>query len=477
MTSLAVAALCILPGLRAAPAVGQTVDTPAAIAVRERLTRLLAKVPRKTEVGLVVADAQSGAVWFARQPETPLKPASVQKLFITAAALERFGPSFAYQTRVYAQGDELWVVGAGDPGLGDERIATRHRLEIDHAFDEWAAALKSRGVTSLSRVVLDDTVFDRQTRHPDWPDDQADRWYQAPVGGLNVNDNCLDVEIVVRGRKLELRLEPELSDGLVQNSLALGRRHRPLLKRAAASDAFELRGTVTRSTALDPASCGDPTAFFGHALMQALQRRGIPVRGGFVQRALDAAELGSVAPLATHTTALSDVLWRCNTFSQNLFAECLMKSLAAYEPDGQRNGKPGSWEGGEGIVRDTLTKLGVDLSGVELRDGSGLSHADRATAAQFVQLMIVMRRHRDADVFLTSLAEPGELGSMNHRYDDPQLRGRLRGKTGTLLGVHSLAGYLNRPDGTVLAFALLINGDASADLPLQTCKSLLAAAR
>ena len=254
---------------------------------------------------------------------------------------------------------------------------------------------------------------------------------------------------------------------------------------------FQLRGTVARGTTLDPASCGDPTTFFGHALAQALERRGIQVRGGFVRRTADMPAPGASAPtttppsaLATHTTPLADVLWRCNTFSQNLFAECLMKSLAAYEPDGRRSGTPGSgdgarggtpgsWAGGEAVVRATLGNLGVDLSGAELRDGSGLSHADRATAAQLTRLLIVMRRHRCADEFVGSLAQPGEEGSMNHRYDDPALRGRLRGKTGTLQGVHALAGYLTRPDGTVLAFALLINGPPSTDLPKQVCKALV----
>jgi len=473
----------------------QNVETPAAGAVRERLTKLLSKLPKKAQLGLMVADAATGQTWFARDADTPLKPASVQKLFITAAALERFGPGFEYQTRVYTQGDELWVVGAGDPAIGDQRIAERHKLSRDHVFDEWAAALKARGVTSLSRIVLDDGVFDRQTRHPDWPDDQADRWYQAPVGGLNLNDNCLDVEIVVRSRKIELRLQPDLPSELLRSTLTLGKRQAPLIRRPADSDVFQLRGSVTRDATLDPASCGQPTTFFGHALTQALQRRGIRVTGGFVRWGLSATELASATPVATHTTPLTDVLWRCNTFSQNLFAECLMKSLAAYEADsqsaatpgngndqrsgtagiwaGRRTGTPGSWAGGEAVVRATLAKLGIDLSGAELHDGSGLSHADRATAAQLTRLLIVMRRHRYADEFVGSLAQPGEEGSMNHRYDDPALRGRLRGKTGTLQGVHALAGYLTRPDGTVLAFALLINGPPTTELPKQVCKALV----
>ena len=131
---------------------------------------------------------------------------------------------------------------------------------------------------------------------------------------------------------------------------------------------------------------------------------------------------------------------------QNLFAECLLKSLAAYGPDGRRTGQPGGWESGAAIVRATLSKLGVDLTGAVLRDGSGLSHSNRASAAQIVRLLAIMKRHRHADVFLESLAVPGELGSMRRRYARIGPGGRLRAKTGTLAQVHSLAGYVERAD-------------------------------
>lgn len=156
-----------------------------------------------------------------------------------------------------------------------------------------------------------------------------------------------------------------------------------------------------------------------------------------------------------------------------MFAECVLKSLAAYEPDGRRSAQPGTWSAGEGILRNTLARLGVDLDSATLRDGSGLSHENLATAAQFTRLLVQMRRHPHADVFMKSLAQAGELGSMKNRYGDPLLRGRLRGKTGTLAGVHTLAGYLTRPDNTVLAFTLLINGPGDPGLPAQVCRVLV----
>jgi D-alanyl-D-alanine carboxypeptidase/D-alanyl-D-alanine-endopeptidase (penicillin-binding protein 4) len=290
---------------------------------------------------------------------------------------------------------------------------------------------------------------------------------------LNFNDNCLDSRVRVRDGRVELLLQPHLSPEFLRNALRIGPKHAPRVTRRVDSDIFEFHGPVGRDDELGPTSVRRPALFFGHALRVALEARGIAVRGEIVRRRITASAAARATLLATHSTSLEDVLWRCNTFSQNFFAECLLKSLAAYGPNGQRTGEPGSWERGEDVLQATLKKLGVALDGAVLRDGSGLSHQNRVTAQQVVKLLTTMRRHRAAEVFVGSLAAPGEPGTMQRRYALPELRGRLRGKTGTIQGVQALAGYVSRADGTTLAFALLINGNDAATLPIRVCRALV----
>jgi D-alanyl-D-alanine carboxypeptidase/D-alanyl-D-alanine-endopeptidase (penicillin-binding protein 4) len=451
--------------------------TQLAAAIERGLADLLARVPNATRVGFAVADAATGTMLFGQGADQPLTPASVQKLFVTAAALERFGAGFRFETRVFLVGDELWVLGAGDPGLGDERLAQRHGHDQLQVFEDWAAALRARGVTALARIVLDDSVFDREWRHPDWPANQADRWYQAPVGGLNVNDNCLDVTAVVRDGKVLLHSLPPLPATLVKNSAVAraGKRQSLTVGRPAASDAFEVKGVATRGGILDPVAARDPTLFFAYALKEALARQGIDVQGDVVRRTFTPTELSLATPLASHITPLADVLWRCNTFSQNLFAEAIYKALSAYEPDGRRGATPGSWAASNALLRLTLSRLSPSIVPHEIRDGSGLSHSNRATAAQLTQLLVRMRAHPLGGIFVESLARPGETGSMERRFNDAVLRNRIRAKTGTLANVHALAGYVTRADGRELAFALLVNGPGGADLPLRVAKLLVTA--
>jgi D-alanyl-D-alanine carboxypeptidase len=85
-------------------------------------------------------------------------------------------------------------------------------------------------VSRLSRIVLDDSIFDGVHRHPDWPDAQADRWYQAPVSGLNINDNCVDVHVTLNNGEVQLQVRPLLPDSV--SACGRGRTDRVLWTRA-----------------------------------------------------------------------------------------------------------------------------------------------------------------------------------------------------------------------------------------------------
>ena len=66
----------------------------------------------------------------AWRADAPVNPASTLKLVTTYAALDRLGPDFRWQTRVYSDGPvrdgtllgDLYLQGGGDPKLVSERL-------------------------------------------------------------------------------------------------------------------------------------------------------------------------------------------------------------------------------------------------------------------------------------------------------------------------------------------------------------------
>lgn len=466
-----VGALCVVLFAVAATAAAGTFSA--------EINRALASLPKSTKVSALVVDIADGRTWYERSPNTPRKPASVLKLLTTAAALDKFGGDFALETQFLLLEDGTFcIVGGGDPGLADPRLLERRGLE----FDAWAAQIAAKvreatGGAPLTHFAVDDAIFDNQYRHADWPAAQRASWYQAPVGGLILNDNCVDVHVSVKDGRVGAKLTPPLPPAFYRIEAKAGRKNKPIVHRKPGSDVILIRGTVAKSGTLAPVTVGDPTVFVGHAFKTALADHGVTCTGDVVRRVPTAAERAAAKVIHTERTPLSQLVWRCNAFSQNLFAEALCKAIAAYEPDGARRTEPGSWTAGTREIAAILNRLGVDMRGANLRDGSGLSHDNRATARQIVETLRALARHPQADSFRNSLAQPDQAGTLRRDYETRALRGRLWAKTGSLHNVRSLAGYVERNDGATLAFALLIEGAHKRDVRPAFAQALAAGGR
>ena len=85
------------------------------------------------------------------------------------ATLDRFGPEHTFDTYLAMDGDDLWVIGTGDPSLGDPKIAKKKGESQLAAFDRWAEALKAKGVTEVKgKLYYYDGAFESQTVNPSW---------------------------------------------------------------------------------------------------------------------------------------------------------------------------------------------------------------------------------------------------------------------------------------------------------------------
>jgi D-alanyl-D-alanine carboxypeptidase/D-alanyl-D-alanine-endopeptidase (penicillin-binding protein 4) len=146
--------------------------------------------------------------------------------------------------------------------------------------------------------------------------------------------------------------------------------------------------------------------------------------------------------------------------SDNDHAEALHRLVAI------RAGYPATWTGAAAAQRNVLAGLGIDLGTSRLYDGSGLSRSDRLTARQLVSVLSLPLdgNHPQLVSLLSSLPVAGRSGTLapNYlRYTTWPTRcaaGLVEGKTGSLRGVITLAGYARGADGRTKAFALLANG-------------------
>ncbi|MFP5372929.1 MAG: D-alanyl-D-alanine carboxypeptidase/D-alanyl-D-alanine-endopeptidase [Actinomycetes bacterium] len=226
---------------------------------------------------------------------------------------------------------------------------------------------------------------------------------------------------------------------------------------APSSYAAPVTATAVDGARVSPGSqarSGQPGLDAGSALADALGARSATVVLGEAPEGTDVLATVESAPI-------SRLVEQMLSQSDNVLAEALARQVALARD------LPASFEGSARAVTAALTDAGVDATGVTLADASGLSREDRATASV---LAAVVRGAADGSIdgasgLLSGLPVAGYDGTLFDRGDaDPATApGTVRAKTGTLLGVHALAGTAVTADGRLLAFAVVADGATGSE--------------
>ena len=151
-----------------------------------------------------------------------------------------------------------------------------------------------------------------------------------------------------------------------------------------------------------------------------------------------------------------------NKDSNNLMARNLLLSIApGFSPTTSTlqlaRQRMGQW----------LKKHGLAQDAPHIDNGSGLAHTERGNVLTMVQLLqAAWNDAKVQKVFLASLPVAGADGTLSHRFKGSPAQRNAFLKTGTLIGVRSLAGYVRGKSGRMIAVAIVVNSErASAAVP------------
>jgi serine-type D-Ala-D-Ala carboxypeptidase/endopeptidase (penicillin-binding protein 4) len=419
-------------------------------------------------LGVRVDSLSSGKTVFSHHPDWLLNPASVSKIFTTAAALCLLHPEFRFKTELYALkrpergvvSGPLFVKGYGDPFFVSERL-TYLAMEL-HA-------------TGLKKIagpfILDDTYFDDVETGPGWSQDESSEPYEAPMGALSTNFNAVSVLVFPGerpGQKAQVELLPSLEAFRLENQAvtsARGTRIRARVLPAGHQTKVEVRGQIgmTHPGVRTMVRITQPTWQTAYAFADALARERISIRKEF--------RLGTVPEQAEliftfRSPSLGDLVRVINKRSQNFMAEQLFKTLGA-----EFLGAPGSWWKGQQVLNAFLEEeVGIPSGTYVIHNGSGLNDTNRVSASQTVTLLRYMWGRPDVRPdFEASLAVSGADGTIANRFTDPDTVRTMRLKTGSLRNVRALAGYVINRNHEVFAFAFFasqFDGDSRGVLEL-----------
>jgi D-alanyl-D-alanine carboxypeptidase/D-alanyl-D-alanine-endopeptidase (penicillin-binding protein 4) len=348
--------------------------------------------------GLLVVDAESGQVLCRSASGSPRSLASNTKLFTTATALARIGPSARIPTKVFSVGridfrgilhGDLYLQGGGDPTLGTPGFNDAYIPGLGTNVYGLRPQIRATGIKGITgRLYADDTIFDRLRGVAD--SGYATSSEIGPLSGLDFNS-----------------------------------------------------GYSGRSTSSGFSS--DPAKLAAKTLARSLNRAGIHVPA---KVALGKAPAGATRIAMIRSPTLTRIVNLTDVYSVNFFAEMLIKLLGA------RFGSAGSTAAGAGVVSSFARAHG---SGIHAVDGSGLTRSNRASPRGVVNLLLAMRKTGVGEEFVEDLAVAGLEGTVEGRMRGTPAYGHCRVKTGTLTGVSNLSGYCFNKSGRTMVFSVLMN--------------------
>jgi D-alanyl-D-alanine carboxypeptidase/D-alanyl-D-alanine-endopeptidase (penicillin-binding protein 4) len=143
-----------------------------------------------------------------------------------------------------------------------------------------------------------------------------------------------------------------------------------------------------------------------------------------------------------------------NKPSDNMIAECLLKTIGAVK---QKVGSAGRTGTGPIAAREWLTSIGLDPAQLQQVDGSGLSRQNYVSPHNLVKLLQYWTASPQYITFFNSLPIAGVDGTLRNRMKGTPAANNCHAKTGSLSQVSSLSGYVTSKDGVPLVFSIMIN--------------------
>jgi D-alanyl-D-alanine carboxypeptidase/D-alanyl-D-alanine-endopeptidase (penicillin-binding protein 4) len=354
--------------------------------------------------------SDTGEVLFDRSAAVAAPPASTLKVLTAAAAISALGPDFRITTSVYEGSSAGTIVlkGRGDTTLsrlpvGQESVyAGAPKLQTLAETAVAAYATKYPGV-EITNVVLDASYWNSADAwDPTWREDQRTEGFQAPATALQVDGDRDDPRAVVSPRSTD----------------PIGR----------AGAAF-----------VDALKAADPGGVVGSSVSTSL-----------------GTAVGQTVLAEVQSQTIRTLLPQMLIPSDNMLGEMLARIVS------KESGFDGSAISLQKSTMGQLSRWGVSMTDVTIKDGSGLS-PDNAVPAS---TMTILQRSVHAgvdnlDAVRDGYSVAGKTGFLSNRFtgDNAVARGNVFAKTGMIRASYTLSGYINSADGVPLVFTFYAAGE------------------
>lgn len=325
----------------------------------------------KGSIAVTITDLATGMTIGEHNADSALIPASIMKSVTTAALLEEVGENFRYHTPVYIDGPLDMGILRGNliiEGGCDPSLGSVEEPCGSDIIEEITEMLKNMGIGRIEGEIL---IDESGFAGPSRPSSWHPGDFSASYG--------------------------------------------------TGSHAFNYRNNASGRQSVER-----PGDMFVSRLKAGLREAGIIIDDKDLGDGKREKILDHVSP------AIDEIMRSCMMRSDNLFAECLLRTY------GKMRGSNGSTSQGAALEAEMWRKKKMPMKNVEIIDGSGLSRSNRVTA----DFMTAVLKSMSDNVYYASFFPlAGQEGTLKSFLADTELEGYIAMKTGSMKGIQCYAGY------------------------------------
>ncbi|MDD3280128.1 MAG: D-alanyl-D-alanine carboxypeptidase/D-alanyl-D-alanine-endopeptidase [Bacteroidales bacterium] len=421
-------------------------------------------------IGVCVKEVKTNRILVNYNAEKNFVPASLQKLPLTAIALQQLGSRYTFKTYMLTSGTvkdgilngNLYLVGGGDPTLGSTRFSATHP---DVIFEQWSKVIKENGIHTINgNIYFDASFFDSHPLNDAWMWGDVGNYYGAGALGLSWHENMFVVNMVPAdsiGRKAMLSsvyppLPPDILLYNEVNTVKNGVESYLMIYGDSYSKQREICGNIAVNKTQLSAKGALPMPGYVCAwnFKNFLQTKGIRIFDAIYAIDIDSLDTKTDTIYVNHSPSLSVIVNQINKTSNNVYAEAVFKLL----------GK-GSYVGGASAFKAGLTRMGIATNSINIVDGSGLSSVNFISPLALCEVLYDVSTKTYYTQYVHSLSQAGVSGTLRNVLKNKPKGSNIYAKSGTMTGVRAYAGYAINAKGETYCFAIIVNNF--------TCQSVL----
>ncbi len=411
-------------------------------------------------VSYIVMDAETGKTLDSFREHVSMTPASTMKIIATAAAMDKFGPEYCFETKLVIMGKiqdevlegDVYILGGGDPALGAIRYQNHYYTPFPF-LKRWVDALKKADIKSINGNIVgseNQSLLNKIPRTWIWED--IANYYGASPSLLNIYENTYQLnfdtgdeagdptrikKITPDGLELTFQNEVIALNGGGDQAYIFGipGTHQRIVRGTlpAGHDNFTIKGAIP-----------DPALIAAKHLRDELEKNGINVTGN-ATTGMPRSETETIHTLKS--PPLTDLVKLTHYKSINLYANMI-----------------GFLFSEERIMSEALEEIvtywnekGLRTEGMKLEDACGLSGFNQVSAFQLAYVLKYMNDTEHADEFKASLPVSGESGTLKYFGRNYDFQSKFHGKSGSIKRVSVYAGYLETNSGKNVIVVSMIN--------------------